>query len=387
MPEYIEKFLDKGIRLLLQNNGKAFLDEYYDYIDKIYSYRIPLKEIASRGKVKKSLTEYVADCQTLTKAGRPKSRQAWMELALKDGLHVDLGETLYYINTGKSKSQADVKKIKHYYISQNDLFGSGKVDCKNELTRKWKEWKSTIKNNEEPLSFDEYVEKFHKEVEVEDEIILNCKLLPREIVESEDNFLCREGEEYNVPKYIDMFNKRITPLLVCFSKDIRGKILINNPLERPVFTDEDSVLVSGEPNKQGDQDTYEQLMTMEDKEIRFWTKYDLVPPFLEECNMGKWENIVKDYQERMEREKELGIDKEKEALAKVIDSLSNSEIEAFIDDGEVPAAILKVAVLNPETFNLMSKNYPDIEIGKLTDILEAAEREEEVGEIETPIEE
>jgi hypothetical protein len=35
----------------------------------------------------------------------------------------------------------------------------------------------------------------------------------------------------------------------------------------------------------------------------------------------------------------------------------------------------------------MSKNYPDIEIGKLTDILEAAEREEEVGEIETPIEE
>ena len=36
-------------------------------------------------------------------------------------------------------------------------------------------------------------------------------------------------------------------------------------------------------------------MTMEDKEIKFWTKYDLVPPFLKECGMGDWETIKQDY--------------------------------------------------------------------------------------------
>ena len=370
MPEYIAKFLDKGIRLLLQGNGRGFLDEYYDYISKIYNYQIPLKQIATKGKVKKYMSEYIKDCKTLTKAGRPKSRQAWMELALRDGLHVDLGETLYYINTGKSKSQADVKKVKHYYISQNDLFGSGKVDCKNELTRKWKEWKSTIKDNEEPLSFDEYVEKFHKEVEVEDEIILNCKLLPREIVESEDNFLCRDGEEYNVPKYIDMFNKRITPLLVCFSKDIRGKILINNPLERPVFTDEDSVLVSGEPNKQGDQDTYEQLMTMEDKEIKFWLKHpEWNIPFIDECDMD-WDSIKNDYFKRVEREKQLGIDKIRENFYNALSKLSNEEIDAFTEDGILPDSLSKIIQIDPVTSNFVSKEYPDIVIGTIYDILE-----------------
>ena len=136
MPEYIEKFLDKGIRLLLNNDGQGFLNEYYDYVDKIYSYGIPLKEIASRGKVKKNLQEYVEDCQTITKAGRPKSRQAWMELAIKDGIDVNLGETLFYINTGKSKSQSDVKKVTHYYMN-GGLFGD-KMDCRVALEKEWK---------------------------------------------------------------------------------------------------------------------------------------------------------------------------------------------------------------------------------------------------------
>ena len=34
----------------------------------------------------------------------------------KDNIKVDMGDTLYYINTGKSKSQADVKKVTHYYV-------------------------------------------------------------------------------------------------------------------------------------------------------------------------------------------------------------------------------------------------------------------------------
>ena len=55
----------------------------------------------------------------------------------------------------------------------------------------------------------------------------------------EEDVLCGdyEGLEYNVEKYIDQFNKRITPLLVCFHPDIRNKILITNPKDRLYFTE------------------------------------------------------------------------------------------------------------------------------------------------------
>ena len=114
---YIENFLDKGVRLLLQNKGGEFVELYNSYIDKIYNYKIPLKEIASKGKVKKTVPEYIKDCETVTKAGNKKSRQAWMELVIKNNIKVDLGETVYFINTGKKKSHSDVKRVTHYYIT------------------------------------------------------------------------------------------------------------------------------------------------------------------------------------------------------------------------------------------------------------------------------
>ena len=160
---------------------------------------------------------------------------------------------------------------------------------------------------------------------------------------------------------------------MCFSRDIREQIMIDNPKDRKYFTKEQCELVSGEPYKPSDQDTYKQLMTMEDKEIRFWIKYDMVPPFLEEARMGTWEDIVKDYNERMEREKELGIDVEKQALEEALGKLSITEIEEFMDEGEVPQSILDICVLDPKTFKLMSKNYPDIEIGSLSMIVDAYE--------------
>ena len=86
MSGYLEKFIDEGVDLLLHNNGYKFLSNYYDYISKIYNYQIPIKDIASKGSIKKTLKEYSADCNTLTKSGSKKSRQAWYELALKENL-------------------------------------------------------------------------------------------------------------------------------------------------------------------------------------------------------------------------------------------------------------------------------------------------------------
>lgn len=372
MPEYIEKFLDKGIRLLLKNDGQGFLNEYYDYVEKIYNYQIPLKEVASRGKVKKSLNEYIEDCKTLTKAGRPKSRQAWMELAIKDNLEVNLGETLFYINTGKSKSQSDVKKVTHYYVN-GGLFGD-KMDCRVALEKEWKAAPNakTVEDGIK-LSLTDYVKKYHPEVTIEDEIILNAMLLPRDMLDDEKEVFCKDvpGMEYNVPKYISQFNNRIKPLLVCFSKDIRDKILITNPSERPYFTEDESRLTSGEPNNEGDQDTFEQLMTMEDKEIKFWKAHpEFKIPFLDECGMN-WDEIVKDYDDRKEREKQLGIDHVRESVEKVLEKLTSEEFDAFEEEGEVPAALKKLVDFDPVTSNFVDKTYPDIVIITIYDVLDA----------------
>ena len=378
MPEYIAKFLAIGIRLLLKGKGQEFLEEYYKYVDKIYNYQIPLRDIATKGKIKKSIREYKADMKVLTKAGRPKSRQAWYELAIQNGLKVDNGDTIYYVNTGKAKSHADVKKVKHFCrLDEN----GEKIDVTKEIESAHKKWKK--ENPDKKLTVEQYRAQYYQGTFAEDEIILNCMLVPRDIIDKEEDTYCSDVSddlEYNVEKYIDMFNKRITPLLVCFSKDIRSSILINNPKDKPYFTEEQCELVSGEPNKPGDQDTYEQLMTMEDKEFKFWTTYNLKPPFFEECGMGNWEDAVADYYDRMEKEKEAGITAIREEYQKIIDSLSIEEIDKFLDEGELPSGILKIVEVDPNTMYFVAKNMEDVKIGEIFDFIERREYLENGGD-------
>lgn len=385
MPEYISKFLEKGIRLLLRKKGQEFIEAYYDYIEKIYNYQIPLKMIASKGKIKKTLEEYVEDCKTITKAGRPKSRQAWMELALRENLDVSMGETIYYINIGKTKSQTDAKKVTHYYKTDG-LFGE-KSDYKVSLEKEWKKDNidGKLAPKERALSLNEYVKKHHPDVIIEDEVILNCKLVPREIVDSEEDIMCKEGEEYNVQKYIDQFNKRITPLLVCFRPEIRNQILITNPDDRQYFTYDQCELCNGFPNKESDQDTYEQLMTLDDREIKFWMSHpEWTPPYLEYCEMD-WEEIQRDYLERMEREKQLGIDKVKAKFAEIVFNMTLDEIEDF-EDGDMPKAMLEIVDVDPITGKFMSKEYKDIVIGTIIDVLDAKEEKINALEFENEVE-
>ena len=376
MPEYISKFLAKGIRLLLQNKGKEFLDEYYSYVEKIYNYQIPLKDIASKGKVKKSLKEYVKDCQTLTKAGRPKSRQAWMELALKNNLDVKQGETLYYINTGKSKSQADVKKITKYLLVENDIFGEQTIDVTSKIEKEFKEYKKTYG---EAVMAHFLKEKYPTVLKTE-EIILNSRLLSNDIIDSETDVYCSEGEEYNSAKYIDQFNKRITPLLVCFSKDIRNKILITNPEDRQYFTEEESRLTSGQPNKVTDQDTYEALMTMEDKEIKFWAAHpEFEIPYLTECNMN-WNDILAEYTNRIETEKNNGIALMREKIDDIIRQLKDNEKQNLIEKGTLPKSVKDFAEIYPLTGDIVWKEdnkYVLVSLSDLLDMVGNVEADEE----------
>ena len=371
MPEYIAKFLAVGIRLLLQGKGQEFLDEYYKYVEKIYNYQIPLRDIATKGKIKKSIKEYKKDVQELTKAGRPKSRQAWYELAIANNLNVDNGDTIYYVNTGKAKSHADVKKVRKYY--EYDMFGE-KRDITKEIESESKKYKKENPNdwNGNQRTVEWFRKTYHPSSFAEDEIVLNCMLVPRDIIDKEEDTFCSdvsEDLEYNVDKYIDMFNKRITPLLVCFSKDIRSSILISNPNDKPYFTQDQCELVSGEPNKPSDQDTFEQLMTMEDKEFKFWTTYNLVPPFFEECGMGKWEDAKSDYLERMKKEEEDGIAAEKEAYAEILNAITEADAIKFVEEGELPSELNKIIDIDPNSSNFMSKTHKDVIIGNLGDLI------------------
>lgn len=391
MPIYIEKFLDGGIKLLLRGKGKEFLESYYDYVEKIYNLQIPLKDIASVGKIKISIDEYKKGCTELTASGNKKSRQAWYELAIREGLNVNMGDAIYYINTGKKKGDSDVKRVTHYYAVVDGV----ETEVTKELERKYTKAKKETPNevaidikNKKWIKKAEYGKKIYpNSFREEDEVLFNCVLLSNEIVEDEDDHFCDEDFEYNVDKYIEAFNKRIRPLLVCFSKDIRtrvnekGKevdnILITNPKDRKEFTDEESTLVSGQPYEPGDQDTYEQLMTMEDKEIKFWLSVDKVPPYVKECGMD-WEEIKRDYLERMKQYEKEEIQEELRLYEKAIDDLTRSEVEDFIDEGVIPDKILRIVDEETDTNNFVSKKY-GIVLGNIFDIIDKqfVEKEEE----------
>ena len=344
MSGYIEKFLDSGIDLLLNSNGQQFLENYYDYIEKIFNYQIPLRDIASKGKIKKTIEQYKADCNTLTKGGTKKSRQAWYELVIRADKKVELNDTIYYINTGTKKSESDVKRITHKFIRRNGELVELDSKVKKELVQK--EFGSDVKiSSLTEKNIKDVLKKYI--VKEEDEIILNCELVSSDIINSKDDVMCSDEIEYNVVKYIDQFNKRITPLLVCFSPAIRDKILINNPSERQYFTSEECKLVSGMPNKITDQDTYEQLMTPERKEIEYWLSMGKEPPFCKECGID-WEAKVAEYLEIKAKEEDIVFQEENDKYLAALNKLSASDIEAFEEEGTIPSAISNLVTLDAD---------------------------------------
>ena len=348
MSGYLEKFIDDGVDLLLRNNGYKFLSNYYDYIEKIYNYQIPIKDIASKGNIKKTIKDYIADCNTLTKAGSKKSRQAWYELVIKENVKVNVSDTIYYINTGTKKGHSDVKRVTHYYTYDEN---GERIEVTKEVEKLYKEQKGKTRLE---LAKENYPKAYE-----EDEIILNCKLVPNDIVDSEDDVLCSdyEGLEYNVEKYIDQFNKRITPLLVCFHPDIRNKILITDPKDRKFFTEQESKLVSGYPNKPEDQDTFEALMTPERKEIEFWTSINEVPPFVKECNID-WDGLVADLKKTKEAENDYVYQLENKKYLDALNELTDADVNAFEEDGKLPSSISSIMTLGSD-MRLYFKKMPD----------------------------
>jgi len=249
MPTYIAEFIDKGVRNLLDGDGYNFVNEYYETVEMIYNQEIPLSKIANKSRVRISLEDYKKKMKTKNKSGGAMARQAHMELIMSEDINVDLGDTIYYVNTGTKKSHGDVQKK----TKKNPKYTTKQL----QIT-----WADTGKQPKDAI--------------LSEEIILNCKYIPNSVIENDTE----ATGEYNVDRYLDAFNKRVKPLLVCFDPSVRDGILINTPLDRKYFTRQELELTSGKPYKDTDQDKLEDLLTITDKELEFWKRIDVSPTFM-----------------------------------------------------------------------------------------------------------
>lgn len=244
---YIAEFIDKGLHMLLDGKGHDFIEYYYEYVEMIYNKKIPLSKIANKSRVKQTVDEYKQYVKKRNKGGSLMSRQAHMELIMENNHPAGLGDTIYYVNNGSAKSHGDVQK---------------KRKCK--LSRK-EQKEYFINNGKKPG--EEYFDT---------EIVINCYMIDESELEKNPDKL----GEYNVPRYLAAFNKRIEPLLVCFNPEIRDTILVENPEDRQFFTQSQTELVRGFPRKEKDQDHLEEVLTLSDSEIQFWKKVGIDPYYM-----------------------------------------------------------------------------------------------------------
>ena len=244
MPKYIEVFLDKAIKLLLNGDGQGFVEWYYEYLQKIFDQKIPLIDIASKARIKQSIDDYIKRSKTTTKSGALMSRQAHMELAINEGLNVNLGDVIYYVNNGSKASHGDVQKV-------------------NKTKKGW---------NEEQLNNFFKNTKLNPET-IESVIQLNCYRIDPQELEGNPGLT----GEYNIQRAIATFNKRVEPLLVVFKEEVRDGILVKNPEERPFFTKDQCELINGVPFEEGDQDKLEDVMAISNEEVVYWEKVGVSP--------------------------------------------------------------------------------------------------------------
>lgn len=252
LPLYIEEFLDKGIDLLLKGNSKEFIEYYYEYLQKIFDQEIALSKIAQRAKVKLTLDDYKKRLTQKTKAGNSMSRMAHMELAIQNELSVNLGDVIMYVNNGKKASQGDVQKLTAKQIKDTNQ----------------------LRKFENPNAED-----------IVDGVEVNCYMLDSNILENNPNMT----GEYNVPRAIVTFNKRIEPLLVCFKQDVRDLLLVNDPADRGIFTTEQCEMINGMPFEDGGQDKLEEdVLQITDAELEYWKKRGLKPDYIYDLAEEGW---------------------------------------------------------------------------------------------------
>ena len=304
LPLYIEDFLDKGIKMLLEGNGQSFVEWYYEYLEIIFNQQIPLMKIAQRAKVKLSIDDYKKRSTEKTKAGNMMSMMAHMELAIRDGIAVSLGDVIFYVNNGLKASHGDVQKVnkpkKGWSQEQLDIFFKTNEDRKEKVKflqkngweQSWGEdnWVRSDETNKEANTGIPTERAYQIAISdmVGSVVQLNCYRLNPAELESNPSMT----GEYNIARAIVTFNKRIEPLLIVFGEEVRNSLIVSDPKERGLFTKEQCKLINGVPFESGDQDSIEDLLTITDQEKIYWEKRGVDPEYIYELAEEGWEEMV-----------------------------------------------------------------------------------------------
>ena len=73
----------------------------------------------------------------------------------------------------------------------------------------------------------------------------------------------------------------------------------------------------------------------------------------------------------MQRERELGIDNIRKIYEEVLDTLTQEDIDEIEENGVLPSKLEKIIDIDPVNGSFVSKEYPDIIIGTIADMVDA----------------
>jgi DNA polymerase elongation subunit (family B) len=295
MPEYVKEFIDKGITLLLENKPMEFVEYYYNYLGEIESQEIPLRKIANKARVKMTPEEYKN--RGTDKNGRAKGKQAHMELVIQDGLKVSRGDTLFYVNNGNKKS--------HSYTT---------LDKSNGKYMSYIISASDLENDPDKLG------------------------------------------EYNIAKYVDTFNKRVSSIITPFCPAVRETLIKTSIADREYYTEKECYLeMYQNPNPK---DNINNFFTLEPSEVAFWNRTGLDPYIVlpEFTTDGVYDGY--EYQVKYKKVKEV---MERDGFS------VKTPFDRYVNGDAVVTFELKWFAVNPETNDTVI--VPD----KYTKILDLSE--------------
>ena len=263
MPGYIEDFIDKGLDMILHGKGAEFVNYYNEYAKDLYLCRIPLKKIASKSKIKNTITAYKK--RGKDKNGRDKGKQAHMELLIDK--RNKIAEQIFNKNNDKLILTKDAEK---YKIEEKLKLVSDYMPPEPELD-----------------SIVYYVNTGTKISEGNSSIIKDkisgeeryCStLITAEDLLNNPNMM----GQYNVAKYLNAFNKRVKSLLVGFDPEVSKNMLAK--IVKDKKTKETDIKCGGEnfasyqlQLKNFDLNDMDESMHLEEKEVEFWNKHGYDP--------------------------------------------------------------------------------------------------------------
>jgi hypothetical protein len=188
------------------------------------------------------------------------SRQAHMELIIRDKIQSNLGDMILYVNNGSKASHGDVQKV-------------------NKLKKGW---------SEEQLNYYFVNNGKYPDDSLTSMIQLNCYRIEPSDLENNPEML----GEYNIQRAIATFNKRVEPLLIVFDNEVRDSLLVKNPEDRNYYTSNQCALTNGNPFKPEDQDDLEVLLTVSTEELDFWNSVGVSPDHIYDLAEPNWEEHI-----------------------------------------------------------------------------------------------